>query len=92
MSNELLFLHYVHAAWRHRLASGARCHPTDLCTEPPPAGQQAVGSSAAEVEAGLSDNQREQIARLDKLHGHGVLDDEEYAAAKATVLGELARV
>jgi hypothetical protein len=61
---------------------------------PPPAAQAAAPPPAAQVAAappaaggGLTDDQLGELEKLGQLHTEGVLTDEEFAAAKAKVLG-----
>jgi hemolysin activation/secretion protein len=54
---------------------------------PPPAPAPAAPAPAPAAPAAAEDDTLAQIERLADLHGAGALTDEEYAAAKAKILG-----
>jgi len=68
----------AYAAGRHR--SGAQGGDEDAAYDEPPAAAPAPAEPTASIDYG-------ELEKLGKLHADGILTDEEFAAAKAKILG-----
>ena len=53
----------------------------------PPAAPAAAPAAAADPAGGISDDALDRLQKLSALHSAGALTDEEFAAAKAKILG-----